>query len=483
MEAPEHGAIEVFFKGDAIRDVHLTLLDGASRHFTAWLPGKRATDLPHMVTKICGLCPAAHSICSARAIEDAYHVRVDQATREFRRLILITEIIRNHLIHFGYFQYADILALKHGNYQPKNIVSLLSKDPTIKKGFQGLVKTLQILKEISTRVAGGLMPITNHAGGCLPALARDDAAPTVLSEVATQLRTVREKCFDLLGAISLLGEDINPPAVFTLPTTGFLGLVREKRFSLTRGQLCLLDYDIRDLQVDGSSQIQIETGNDEVVVAPAGSARDGPAPLPPAGGRDTSPRWWAEFPVPEILKVVEETEKQLFPRKDVPIYAGPFARYKLTHEYLHKDTNVLLKAIDPAWRSNAFFSTWLRLAEAVDLSEEGVRIVDRFVDGVIPFQPEPVHLPAQPVSATGWSAVEAPRGTLFHNYTIDPKGRIQHARILVPTDVNYFLINQALNDVARRVYMEDPQKDRRRLLRALNMALRTFDPCLSCLAL
>jgi NAD-reducing hydrogenase large subunit len=78
----------------------------------------------------------------------------------------------------------------------------------------------------------------------------------------------------------------------------------------------------------------------------------------------------------------------------------------------------------------------------------------------------------------GIGVIEAPRGTLFHHYQVDEQGLIEKANLIVSTTSN----NQAMNDSVRSVANEylEGQEVTEGLLNHLEVAVRAYDPCLSC---
>jgi coenzyme F420-reducing hydrogenase alpha subunit len=73
-------------------------------------------------------------------------------------------------------------------------------------------------------------------------------------------------------------------------------------------------------------------------------------------------------------------------------------------------------------------------------------------------------------------AVEAPRGTLFHNYEIDEKGIITNANCIIPTSQN---LNNIERDMEKLVW-EILDKSDEEITRSLEMLVRAYDPCISC---
>jgi NAD-reducing hydrogenase large subunit len=79
----------------------------------------------------------------------------------------------------------------------------------------------------------------------------------------------------------------------------------------------------------------------------------------------------------------------------------------------------------------------------------------------------------------GVGLIEAPRGTLFHHYKINDNDEITMANLIVSTTNNNEPMNQSVNFVAKRAMsgkaeITEPMKNQ------VEMAIRAYDPCLSC---
>jgi NAD-reducing hydrogenase large subunit len=74
--------------------------------------------------------------------------------------------------------------------------------------------------------------------------------------------------------------------------------------------------------------------------------------------------------------------------------------------------------------------------------------------------------------------LEAPRGTLFHHYKVDDKDQITMANLIVSTTNNNEPMNQAIKRVAEDHLVG--QKITEPLLNLVEVAIRAYDPCLSC---
>jgi NAD-reducing hydrogenase large subunit len=83
-----------------------------------------------------------------------------------------------------------------------------------------------------------------------------------------------------------------------------------------------------------------------------------------------------------------------------------------------------------------------------------------------------------PIKREGVGAIEAPRGTLIHHYTIGDDDLISWCNLIVSTTHN----NQAMNESVRQVASQylDGQELTEGLLNHIEVAIRAYDPCLSC---
>ncbi|MBT4497156.1 MAG: Ni/Fe hydrogenase subunit alpha, partial [Gemmatimonadetes bacterium] len=78
----------------------------------------------------------------------------------------------------------------------------------------------------------------------------------------------------------------------------------------------------------------------------------------------------------------------------------------------------------------------------------------------------------------GGGVIEAPRGTLIHHYWADESGMIEKVNLVVATVQNNPSIDRSVNEVAREFVEGD--KIGEGALNMVEMAVRCYDPCLSC---
>jgi sulfhydrogenase subunit alpha len=81
-------------------------------------------------------------------------------------------------------------------------------------------------------------------------------------------------------------------------------------------------------------------------------------------------------------------------------------------------------------------------------------------------------------AGTGVSAVEAPRGTLFHEYKINKKGEIEYCNIVTPTAQN---LNQMESDITLLVNtLLNQETSQGEIVSQIEKLIRSYDPCFSC---
>jgi NAD-reducing hydrogenase large subunit len=83
-----------------------------------------------------------------------------------------------------------------------------------------------------------------------------------------------------------------------------------------------------------------------------------------------------------------------------------------------------------------------------------------------------------PRAAEGIGVIEAPRGTLIHHYRVGSDDRVQMCNLIVSTTHNNQAMNEAVRAVARQQF--DGRALSEGLLNHIEVAIRAYDPCLSC---
>jgi sulfhydrogenase subunit alpha len=159
-------------------------------------------------------------------------------------------------------------------------------------------------------------------------------------------------------------------------------------------------------------------------------------------------------------------------RVDGAVYlCGPLARYTLNGDRLSPLAREAAQAADlGAECRDAFRSIVVRAVELVYACDEALRLIETYEE------PEAPAVEVEPRAGIGYGVSEAPRGLLYHRYTLDDEGTILDAKIVPPTSQNQLAIEDDLRGVVS-AYSELPDDELRELC---EQTIRNYDPCISC---
>lgn len=123
---------------------------------------------------------------------------------------------------------------------------------------------------------------------------------------------------------------------------------------------------------------------------------------------------------------------------------------------------------------NPYMNNIAQLVECVHVVMDSIRLIDGLLDSELKNSRQKV----KPRKGVGVSAVEVPRGILYHSYEFDAKGNIVKSDCVIPTGQNHANIQHDLVRLAEE-YAAKGKTDRELELLAA-MLVRAYDPCISC---
>jgi sulfhydrogenase subunit alpha len=154
-----------------------------------------------------------------------------------------------------------------------------------------------------------------------------------------------------------------------------------------------------------------------------------------------------------------------------PYFAGPLARYNLNFDRLTPlaQQTATEAGLGPVCK-NPFKSIVVRAVEILYAVEEALAIIESYE------RPAESAVKVAPRTSSGCAATEAPRGLLYHRYSLDDHGVIQEAKIVPPTSQNQGIIEDDLRQfVTARVDLPEDK-----LTWQCEQMVRNYDPCISC---
>lgn len=182
------------------------------------------------------------------------------------------------------------------------------------------------------------------------------------------------------------------------------------------------------------------------------------------------------FPADAFEAVVEEVEVAHSTARHArlaagPAVVGPLARLNLNAGRLTplaREAAARLSLRLP--ESDPYRSLAARVVETAVAIDVALAVVESYEP------PTPAHAPVTPRAGRATWVTEAPRGVLYQRFDVDDEGVIRAARIVPPTSHNL----PTMEDDVRRTVAASLDSGDEELRRLCEMAVRNYDPCISC---
>ena len=147
-----HGILKINFKEKKVD----FKIEESERLVEGLVLGKDFRQAPFITSRICGICPIAHNLCSLLAIEDALKIRPSEETIILRKILLCGQIIKSHLLHLFFLVLPDYAEVKGS-------IKLVKKYPA---EFHLMLCLKRTVDEILEVVAGSsVFPANTMLGG------------------------------------------------------------------------------------------------------------------------------------------------------------------------------------------------------------------------------------------------------------------------------------------------------------------------------
>lgn len=150
---------------------------------------------------------------------------------------------------------------------------------------------------------------------------------------------------------------------------------------------------------------------------------------------------------------------------------GPLSRFSLNFDLLSDAAReAARRARIPVPCLNPYKSILVRAVEVIHALEEAIRIIGQFET------PAESCVETNARAGIGYGCTEAPRGLLYHRYSLDGDGLIRDAKIVPPTSQNQKAIEEDLMALAPRMVAAAHGE----ATAMAEHAIRNYDPCISC---
>jgi len=411
-----HGNVTIDVKKGRVKEVKLQIVE-SPRFFEVMLVGRRYDEAQHIMSRICGICGVSHTCASLKAIESAMGIRVSRQTKLLRKLAFCGENLQSHLLHLFFLVFPDLVGAG-------SISALMESHPKLLRTGLELKRAAN---EINTVIGGrAVHPISLYPGGFVYCPSRAELAG---------LKEMLLGCFDgLYLTHNFLSEfptpELEGPGEFiSLKARGEFGLYDGTPFSSKKYSIKPESYSkkIKEYIVPYSTSKQAVSRHGTFMVGALARVNNNFRQLKP-GARDAAKR--AGF--------------------------RPIER-------------------------NPFMNNMAQLIECYQFVEDAVGLIDKLLE--VGVRPEKARKPGLRGKGgrggrggRGIGIVEAPRGILYHDYTINKDGLIERADCIIPTSKNLKSIEEEIKAYVPAL-LDKPKESIRDSVETL---IRAYDPCISC---
>ncbi len=406
------------------------------RGFERILVGMEADRMPLITARICGVCPTAHHLASSRALDNAAGVHPPPAADMLRELMLMGHMIHSHCLSLFVLQGPDLVLGLDADPAIRNIVGLVKAAPDV---AQKALRCRAIGQQINELIGGrGTHPVTSVAGGITFRLDRDKK--TQLTAWIDEALILVQKLAPILKTLLLKQLDLHRTLLSSW-TTPMWSAGTQKN-----GTLNLYDGKIRFVDEKGTFR--------------------------------------QEFTADAYRPYVKESVLDWSYMKQVHVddgyglhtyRVGPLARFNACERYGTPIADAEAEQFAATFgrpAHNTILQIYARMIELIYAAERAKQLIsDPAIGGE-------TRVPVKFRGGRGVGHVEAPRGTLIHDFEIDTNGIIRAANLIVATQQNYAAINDTIAQAAND-FVIGKQSDAA-LLNAVEFGIRCFDPCLSC---
>jgi len=414
------------------------------RGFEKFCIGRPVEEIPRIVTSICGVCPWSHHLASAKTNDAVFGVEPAPAGKKLRDLCNSIAFCEEHTLHFFFLAGPDYVMGPDCDYTTRNVIGIAQANPEVgKKVVRNRHLGCQMLEVVSGK---SIHPVTAVPGGF--------SKPLTEAERDHVLPLAEEVLEFAKWAIAWTKAEIFPKYLETVKSvgvieTGFMGMVTDD------GALNCYDGKLRLMKADGTSE-------------------------------DFDPQNYTDI----ISEKIEDWTYLKFPyakswgegfSMDLAAPKGIYRTNSLARiNVCDKMETPLAQAELEEFRSQfgrpcqlTLLYNWARLIELLYHAENMVKVLN---DPEITSRE--TRVPVTPRAARGVGCVEAPRGTLIHDYETDDKGLVTNMNLIVGTTHNNAPINMSTHQAACEL-IKDGKYDQG-ILNTVEMAIRAYDPCLSC---
>ena len=417
------------------------------RGFERFVQGRPYWEAPVLVQRLCGICPVSHHLAAAKALDVIVGAGTGDGLtptgEKMRRLMHYGQMFQSHVLHFFHLASPDLLFGVDGDPALRNVIGVAIKH---KELAVQAVMMRKFGQEIIKATAGKKV----HGTGAIPGginkhLTQEEKDHFLNGPDPMNI----DKMIDWsLGALEFFkgyhAQNKDLIDNFAAFPSSHVSLVRKDgAMDLYHGVLRGIDSEGNKVLNDVDYQDNLQYIDEEV-------------------------KSWSYMKFPYLRSIG---------KKDGWYRVGPLARMN-TCDYIptplaQKEFEIFKAYTNGKPNGMSMHMHWARLIEILHSAEMMKELLN-----------DPDLMTGElTVKGTkqkeGVGLLEAPRGTLFHHYRINDDDQIEMANLIVSTTNNNTPMNTAVN-LAAKQFMNGQAEISEGMMNAVEVAIRAYDPCLSC---
>ncbi len=416
------------------------------RGFEKFIQGRPYWEAPVLVQRLCGICPVSHHLAAVKALDVIVGVGPDGLTptgEKMRRLMHYGQIFQSHSLHFFHLASPDLLFGIDAPPAKRNIIEVAREFKEL--AVQGVMMR-KFGQEIIRATAGKKV----HGTGAIPGginknLSIEERDYFLKGEDPLNI----DKMIEWSVAAIELFKDYHRKHRdmvdnFAAFPSNHLSLVRKDgALDLYHGVLRAIDHKGNKILHDVDYQNYLDYIGEEV-------------------------KNWSYMKFPFLKNIG---------REEGWYRVGPLARLNtcdfIPSPLAQKAFEEFRAYTNGKPNNMSLHMHWARLIEvlhAAEVMKELLNDPDLQRDDLIAEGER---------CEEGVGVIEAPRGTLFHHYKVNKEDLITMCNLIVSTTNNNEPMNKAVREVADQM-ISGQKAIKEGMLNAVEVAIRAYDPCLSC---
>jgi NAD-reducing hydrogenase large subunit len=405
------------------------------RGFEKFSEGRLYFEMPSITPRICGICPVSHHLASAKACDGVAGVVPPRPATLLRQMLHMGQMVQSHALHFFHLASPDLLFGFDADPAIRNVAGLIEVNPDL------ALKAIRLRKygqEVIRHLSGRKIHMNWAVPGGVSAPLSEVSRDAILSQ--------NDEMIEIAGlglgvAKQWLSANQDVVQHFANFPSMYMGMTNDGALELYDGAIRMIDakgdhvvdYDPKDyldyVQERSEDWTYLKFPYYKPLGWPNGVYRVAPLARLNIADRVTTP-------------LANEELKSFKALAEGPVQATLYYHYARLIEALYGLEQIRVLCEDPDILSEDILNT------RVEITGHGVGVI------------------------------EAPRGTLWHDYHTDENGVITRVNLIVATGNNNWAMSNAVDMVAKEYVQGNNVTEG--MLNRVEAAIRAYDPCLSC---